>query len=77
MDDNDNVLELFAENPLLDDRKPRLYRLSCTGHRIVYRYDFGDDWCHDVHVEDLVRIEHQTTARRGPSLVSGHARRKT
>lgn len=60
MGDNENVLELFAEDPeLLDDRKPKLFRLSYPGHRFVYRYDFGDDWHHDIHVEDVARTDHQ------------------
>jgi Plasmid pRiA4b ORF-3-like protein len=63
MGDNENVLELFAEDPeLLDDRKPKLSRLSYPGHRFVYRYDFGDDWHHDIHVEDVARTDRQPSS---------------
>ncbi|WP_162916119.1 plasmid pRiA4b ORF-3 family protein [Burkholderia sp. PAMC 26561] len=27
----------------------------------MYRYDFGDDWHHDIHVEDVVCIGHQVS----------------
>ena len=77
MGDNENILELFAEDPeLLDDRKPKLFRLSYSGHRFVYRYDFGDDWHHDIHVEDVVRPTINPVARRGSLQGHVHARRK-
>ncbi|MDH6147260.1 hypothetical protein OKW46_001182 [Paraburkholderia sp. WSM4179] len=54
MGDNDNMLDLFAEDPeMLDDRKARLCRIAYPGHRFLYRYDFGDDWHHDIHVEEV------------------------
>jgi hypothetical protein len=58
MGDNDNMLELFAEDPeMLDDRKARLHRLAYPGHRFLYRYDFGDDWHHDIHVGEVTRTD--------------------
>jgi hypothetical protein len=60
MGDNDNMLDLFAEDPeMLDDRKARLYRLAYPGHRFLYRYDFGDDWHHDIHVEEVTQTDHE------------------
>lgn len=60
MGDNDNVLDLFAEDPeMLDDRKARLHGLIYQGHRFLYRYDFGDDWHHDVHVEEVARTDRE------------------
>lgn len=60
MGDNDNMLELFAEDPeMLDDRKVRLHGLTYQGHRFLYRYDFGDGWRHDVHVEEIARTDRE------------------
>ncbi|CAB3772647.1 plasmid pRiA4b ORF-3 family protein [Paraburkholderia humisilvae] len=60
MGDNDNMLELFAEDPeMLDDRKARLHGLTYQGHRLLYRYDFGDDWHHDIHVEETARTDRE------------------
>jgi hypothetical protein len=60
MGDNENMLDLFAEDPeMLDDRKARLHGLIHEGHRFLYRYDFGDDWHHDVHVEEVARIDQE------------------
>jgi hypothetical protein len=60
MGDNDNMLDLFAEDPEMpDDRKARLYGLVYQGHRFLYRYDFGDDWHHDVHVEEVARTDRE------------------
>lgn len=60
MGDNDNVLELFGEDPeMLDDRKARLHGLTYVGHRFTYRYDFGDDWLHDIQVEEVVSTDRE------------------
>jgi hypothetical protein len=60
MGDNENVLDLFAADPeMLDDRRAKLYRLSYSGQTFLYRYDFGDCWDHDIHVEEFKRTEHQ------------------
>jgi hypothetical protein len=54
--DNDNMPELFAEDPeMLDDRKARLHQLTYPGHRFLRRYDLGDDWNHDILVEEVAR----------------------
>lgn len=60
MGDNDNMLDLFAEDPeMLDDRKARLHGLIYQEHRFLYRYDFGDDWHHDIHVEEVARTDRE------------------
>jgi len=60
MGDNDNMLDLFAEDPeMLDDRKVRLHGLTCQRYRFLYRYDFGDDWRHDVYVEEIARTDRE------------------
>jgi len=60
MGDNDNMLDLFAEDPeMMDDRKARLHQLAYPGHRFLYRYDFGDDWYHDIQVEEVARTDHE------------------
>ncbi|HEX8455137.1 MAG TPA: plasmid pRiA4b ORF-3 family protein [Longimicrobium sp.] len=41
-----------------DERKALLYRvLTKPGQRMLYVYDFGDDWVHEVRVEAIVRPE--------------------
>ncbi|MGF6754819.1 plasmid pRiA4b ORF-3 family protein [Paraburkholderia sp. GAS42] len=60
MGDNDNMLDLFAEDPeMMDDRKARLHQLAYPGNRFLYRYDFGDDWYHDIQVEEVARTDHE------------------
>lgn len=50
--DNDDIAELFAEDPeMRDNRKPRLCRFVYEGARLQYKYDFGDCWEHDIQVE--------------------------
>jgi hypothetical protein len=60
MGDNENVLDLFAEDPeMLDDRRAKLDRVAYSGQTFLYRYDFGDCWDHDIRIEEVKRIEHQ------------------
>jgi hypothetical protein len=41
-----------------DERKALLYRvLTKPGQRMLYLYDFGDDWEHEVRVEAILRPE--------------------
>ncbi|MGF6923398.1 plasmid pRiA4b ORF-3 family protein [Paraburkholderia sp. 40] len=57
---NDNMLDLFAEDPeMTDDRNARLHRLIFQGARFLYRYDFGDGRHHDIHVEEAARIDQE------------------
>ncbi|MFM0758366.1 plasmid pRiA4b ORF-3 family protein [Paraburkholderia strydomiana] len=28
-------------------------------HRFLYRYDLGDDWHHDIHVEEVTQTDHE------------------
>lgn len=58
---------------LLDERNFRLDRLAKKGTRLWYRYDFGDDWAHEILVErvtgatpGLVAVECLDGARSVP-----------
>jgi pRiA4b ORF-3-like protein len=53
-----------------DERKTRLNDLVASGGRLLYNYDFGDDWDHEILIEDA------TVARPGvryPQCVAGQA----
>jgi hypothetical protein len=41
----------FGEQPLEDERKVRLDELVGPGQALLYEYDFGDGWLHQVRVE--------------------------
>lgn len=44
--------------PHIDEKSVRLYQLAHEpGHRLVYVYDFGDSWEHDLVVEDMSAAE--------------------
>jgi hypothetical protein len=43
-----------AGRPLLDEQEYRLAALLRRGTRARYLYDFGDDWRHEIVVEDTV-----------------------
>lgn len=52
----------------LDERRVRLRDLAKAKAKIVYWYDFGDDWYHDVTVE---AIEPPASGQRYPRLLDG------
>lgn len=63
---------------LLDERAFRLDRLAKKGTRLRYRYDFGDDWAHEILVERVhaavagaPAVECLDGARAGPPEDSG------
>lgn len=59
----DNTLDRFADaSDIQDERKAKLQRLAHRGQHFVYRYDFGDDWLHDVHVEELMQAKQEPGA---------------
>jgi hypothetical protein len=52
----------------LDERKVRLEQIAKVGSKLVYDYDFGDGWEHDVVVE---AVEPATDGERLPVCVDG------
>lgn len=40
-----------------DERKVRLGDLVKKGGRLMYEYDFGDGWTHEIHVEKVLPAE--------------------
>lgn len=62
---------------LQDERRVRLCQLGLSaGSRLRYTYDFGDDWQHDVLVEQIVAPE-PGVAYPGASAVDERARQGT
>jgi hypothetical protein len=64
--------------PPLDERNYRLDELLRKGTRAEYRYDFGDDWCHQIVVHDeqpaqdgALKAECLAGARASPPEDSG------
>jgi len=45
------------EPPLIDERKTKLGKLLKPKLRFSYWYDFGDDWMHQILVEEVQGIE--------------------
>jgi hypothetical protein len=43
-----------------DERKVTLGELTDIGTRFRYTYDFGDDWQHEILVEDLLDLDPET-----------------
>ena len=55
-----------------DERKVFLRRLLATEDVFLYRYDFGDNWEHDITVESFIdNMEHDP---RGGALITDGAR---
>ncbi len=41
------------EGEFMDSKKTKLTSMLRKGSKFEYRYDFGDDWCHEVKVESI------------------------
>jgi hypothetical protein len=46
-----------AHEPIIDERRVRLRELAQVRSRIVYTYDFGDGWTHEILVEKVLPAE--------------------
>lgn len=55
----DDVLDFANPDTTFDDRKIRLHKVVQLGSRVLYRYDFGDGWDHDIVVEKVETIERE------------------
>ena len=53
---------------LLDEKRVRLDKVAAPKSRFVYRYDFGDNWEHEIKVEKAVPIQ---DGARVPHCVAG------
>ena len=54
--------------PLLDERAVRLDEVASAGSSFRYTYDFGDDWVHQVVVEEVLPAD---TGAVAPACVDG------
>jgi len=45
------------DEPPIDERRATLGKVTAKGDRFTYVYDFGDDWRHQIEVEDVVPAE--------------------
>ena len=55
---------LFFPPPLEDESKVTLTAALTSGQRLLYLYDFGDDWRHTVLVEAILPAEKHTVYPR-------------
>ncbi|UUV28983.1 plasmid pRiA4b ORF-3 family protein [Amycolatopsis roodepoortensis] len=62
--------EAEAELQYRDERKVRLDELVKPGGRLVYNYDFGDSWDHEILVEEATVA---TSDGRYPRCIAGQA----
>jgi len=50
----------FDELDLKDEAKTKLGTiLKITGDSMIYSYDFGDDWQHEIQLEEIIPVEHE------------------
>jgi Plasmid pRiA4b ORF-3-like protein len=54
-------LEFMDLTKTFDDRKTKLNKVLRPDSRIIYRYDFGDGWDHQIKVESIETIEGELT----------------
>ncbi|KAF9926221.1 hypothetical protein BGZ65_007370 [Modicella reniformis] len=52
----------------VDEKVTRLYQVARPGTHFCYLYDYGDDWCHDIMVEQVVE---QTRGMKVPNCTAG------
>ncbi|ANC44505.1 plasmid pRiA4b ORF-3 family protein [Pandoraea pnomenusa] len=57
--DIDAGLEFMDLDRTLDDRKAKVHKVLRPGARMLYRYDFGDGWDHDIVVEKIETIDRE------------------
>lgn len=51
-------------DPPVDEGRTKLSNVAAKGSRLLYVYDFGDNWEHRIEVEDIVPLEPKTTYPR-------------
>ena len=62
----------FGEFDLIDESKTTLAKvLIAEGASMVYQYDFGDDWRHEVVLEKIISI---SDAAKTPFCLAGERR---
>lgn len=55
---------LFFPPPLEDETRVTLAEVLTSGQRLLYLYDFGDDWRHTLQVEAIFRAKTETVYPR-------------
>ncbi|HDR8983170.1 plasmid pRiA4b ORF-3 family protein [Burkholderia vietnamiensis] len=53
-------LEFMDLTKTFDDRKAKLGKVLRPDSRIIYRYDFGDGWDHQIVIENIETIEDES-----------------
>jgi hypothetical protein len=62
-------IDEFSELNLKDERKARLHQLlSKSRRKIIYEYDFGDGWEHEIFLEKVIESE---SGVRYPRCIGG------
>lgn len=57
-----NLRHFEGEDPGLEnERRARLDHLVGNGEVLLYEYDFGDGWVHEVRVEKVLELDHRIT----------------
>lgn len=59
------VSDVEDEGLCVDERAAALGAVARTGTTLVYHYDYGDDWEHDVVVENMIGGEHAIACTGG------------
>jgi hypothetical protein len=67
-DDSYGVPDPDYPGEIKSERNVRLDRIAGEGDTLMYEYDFGDGWEHEIHVEKVLPAE---TGKRYPICLAG------
>ncbi len=60
--------EWDSDHPMLDEANHRLNSLLSEGQKFLYVYDFGDDWRHEVTVDE---VRDGSSEEASPTCIAG------